>query len=138
MPRFRPERSPEFAHLDLVFRRKIPGNHSPCCRKREEKPAQKWRELRNLSRNIFVKSSAFSNEKRPFSRAATRVLHGRGKHFREQFKCRFYLSDGVRLHVGRGNSELIAEQPGHLFNRILHRLKPEGAIGGRPFCAPPD
>jgi len=64
-----------------------------------------------------------------------RVLLGRRRRFLEQIECLFSLSAGVRLHVGRGNSELFAEQTVHLFKRISHRLKRENALGSRPFCA---
>lgn len=112
-------------------------NHSLCCRKREENTAQNGRELHRFSSSIPVKYPPFSNEKRAISRILTPHFVWAVETFFEQFECRLYISDGVRLNVGRGNSGLFAEQPGHPSNRILHRFKPEGAIGGRPFCAPP-
>ena len=64
-----------------------------------------------------------------------RILYGRGSHFWAQFQCRFNLSAGVRVRVGRGYSGLFAEQPGHLFNRVSRRFKPENALGRVAFCA---
>jgi len=63
-----------------------------------------------------------------------RIFYGRGSHFWEELQCRFNLSAGVRVRVGRGNSGLFAEQPGHPSNHVSRRLKQENALGVRPIC----